>query len=497
LFGAGAEKIIKEDNGQKMDIAYPKTITVSGEVKRKVYTSLDVCRRENEKSACFYPEFSVGFYKEGGALSSAPSVKKLFSSSADIKFLAGYRYFDSSYAEKRVLFAVNSAGNIYMSDLSSAFSKLPVILSGRVTLLSYTDLNGNDLAVFVAQNGAYAYDGNAAKFTAIHGIPAALCAELHSERLFVLKEDGYTLAFSNALDITDWTEEEQGAGHVSLPSDKGNIIAMKSFGGYLYLFRERGITRLRAMGDVMNFQHIELDVHCGNIYKDSIVECGEYIAFASDGGAFLFDGASVKKVSDEAADLVDFSSVTSAAKFRNCALMCVKFKKALPAYGGKGGVSTSEAAAYSLYSSEGERATILIDGEESAAYILPYPAQYLANIGETAYVFDADKNIGKLYETAKHERGEYMGESLPCVWDSGLTDFSLDGEIKALRVVRVRGEGDYVITAYNGKREVRFSCSGTCSVKPNLPGKEFGIRISCGNAKIYSAEVKINEYRYS
>lgn len=480
-----------------MDIAYPKNISASAEEQEKSFTSLDVCRRNDEKTSCLYPEFSVGFYKGAGISSSIPSVGKLYTLSGTLKYLFGYKYINSSGEEVKSFIGFDSSGYLYTGSSDGVY-KHSFNLSGRITVLPYVDASDNILAVIAAENGVYTYNGKTGDIVLIDGAPSALSAEIHSERLFVLGTDGYTLNFSRALDITDWTKEEQGAGYVSLPSDKGNIIAMKSFGGYLFLFRERGITRFRAMGDMMNFQHVELDVHCGNIYADSIAETGEYIAFASDGGLFLFDGTDVKKITDEAAENVDFSSVTSAARYGNRALMCVKLKSAMPSYGAASAeTGSSEAAAYSLYASAGGRAVILVDGESEEVRILPYPALLATNVGEDTYISDVNKKIGRLYEAADGESGEYMGGTLPCVWDSGLTDFSLGDGRKVLRKLSVNGEGDYTVTAYSEKRAVRFSISGSGVVRPMLSGKKFGVRVSGGGVKIYSAEVNLSEYRYS
>lgn len=480
-----------------MDIIYKKNLAMSEEENDKYYRSFDVCRRRRELTSRLYPEFSIGFLKSGGGISSAPSVEKLFTSSAAFKYLFGYRYYESS-VEKKMLFAVDSSGYIYMSDLSSTFSKTPVVVSGNISAVPYTDLSGNDYMLFIGKNAAYKYNAATSEFTVMSDVPECVCAELHGERLFTLDEDGYTVRFSKALDIEDWEEAAQGAGYVSLPSKKGNIVAMKSFGGYLYLFRERGITRLRAMGDNMNFQHVELDVHCGNIYPESLAATGEYIAFASDGGIFLFDGTSVKAVSDEVAEEVDLSSVTSAATYRNCAVMCVKTLAVIPQEGKKGvGTATSEAAAYSAYSLAGGLAALVVDGEKEEAYLLPFSGVLCASAGDSFYIYDKKKRIGKAYEAAASESGEYMGGALACVWDSGLTDFSFGGGEKVFRRLYIKAKGDYVVTVYGEKRAVRFSCGGDCVMRPMLSGRLFGVRISSSNAEIYSAEVKISEYRYT
>lgn len=474
-----------------MGIVYYATSDLETEEKNKYFTSLDICRRKSADTGCLYPAFCVGFYNDGACIKTAPAVEKAFSSSAEIDGMYGHL---NSSTDKNAMLAKDSSGTVYYSDLSSAFAATPVSLGGSVTAVPYTDTSGGELTLLLSDDKAYKYDGETGTFTLMSSVPACICAQVHSERLFTVDEDGYTVRFSRALDIEDWTEEEQGAGYVKLPSEQGDIISMISFNGYLYLFRRRGITRLRAMGDNMNFQHIELDVRCGEIYKNGIVLCGKYAVFAAEGGAFLFDGVKAEPLDDEVTSLVDLSSVSSCARFGPCAVMCVKLKGAFPAVG-LSGISSSEVetAAYSAYSSSGGRAVLLINTREKAASLLPYPAVHAANIGAACYIYDESGRLGRLY-AADGENGEYMGETLSCVWDSGLTDFSLGGGRKLLRRLYIKGEGNYTAAVYNEKRTVRFSCEGNGVLRPMLTGREFGLRISSDNAKIYSVEVSADEY---
>lgn len=473
-----------------MGIVYYATSDMETEKKEKYFTDLDICRRKSADTSCLYPAFCVGFYNDGACVKTAQSVEKIFFSSATIDGMYGYL---GASADKNAMLAKDSAGTIYYSDLSAAFASTPVALGGNVTAVPYTDTSGNKLTLFLSDDKAYKYDGATGTFTLMSAVPACVCAQVHSERLFIAEEDGYTVRFSRALDIEDWTEEEQGAGYVELPSKKGDIISMVSFNGYLYLFRRRGITRLRAMGDNMNFQHVELNVHCGEIYKAGIVLCGKYAVFAAEDGVFLFDGTDAELLDDEVISLVDLSSVSSCARFGSCAVMCVKLKCAFPDVGLSGISSSScEGAAYSAYSSDGGRAVLLIDTQRKTACLLPYAACYAANIGTDCYIYDENGRLGRLYENAAD--GEYMGGTLSCVWDSGLTDFSLGGGRKLMRRLYIKGEGNYSVAVYNENRTVRFSCSGNSVLRPMLTGREFGLRISSDSARIYSVEVSADEY---
>ena len=114
-------------------------------------------------------------------------------------------------------------------------------------------------------------------------------AAFFRERLFTA--GGSRLCFSRAGDAEDWEHASQGAGEICLPSAAGEILALVPFDDDLYLFRERGITRVRVPGDNLNFRALDLPCAFGGICASSVACCGKEIVFFADDGVYALDGA--------------------------------------------------------------------------------------------------------------------------------------------------------------------------------------------------------------
>jgi hypothetical protein len=65
----------------------------------------------------------------------------------------------------------------------------------------------------------------------------------------------------------------------------------------LYVFRERGITRVSAYGDQTEFAVTHLFTAGGKIYDKTVAVCGNVIMFLTQDGLFVFDGAEARRIS--------------------------------------------------------------------------------------------------------------------------------------------------------------------------------------------------------
>lgn len=120
---------------------------------------------------------------------------------------------------------------------------------------------------------------------------------LHYERMFVTTSDEVnTLWFSDDLDPTNWNAEMSEGGFIELADERGALIKALEFLNYVYIFREKGISRLTAYADQSEFSVSHLFVIGGTVYPDSIALCGDKVIFASSDGIFQFDGLSARRI---------------------------------------------------------------------------------------------------------------------------------------------------------------------------------------------------------
>ena len=135
--------------------------------------------------------------------------------------------------------------------------------------------------------GLYIYDS----------APRISSMALHYERLFVTNPDEPTkVFFSDDLDPTNWTVDSTAGGFIELLDERGDMTKVVSFGGYLYVFREHGISRITAAGAQSGFSAVNLFVSADRIYPESIVKCGSIIMFLASDGLYAFDGYDCTKL---------------------------------------------------------------------------------------------------------------------------------------------------------------------------------------------------------
>lgn len=120
---------------------------------------------------------------------------------------------------------------------------------------------------------------------------ASDCAAMHHGRLFTAK--GTRLSFSAPYSETGVTQTERDpdkAGYIDFDGERGKIIALVSYRERLYVFFERGILRLRAEGEAIDFAATELPFAGGKALEGSVAHCGEKVCYMTSDGLYAFDG---------------------------------------------------------------------------------------------------------------------------------------------------------------------------------------------------------------
>ena len=170
------------------------------------------------------------------------------------------------------------------------------VFSGTPRSIPYTLNDENVLFFSDPSYGLFVWNGEGEPVR-LENAPLIKNMTVHNERLFVtVQDDPYTLWFSDDLDPTNWNISLTGAGFIKFTDERGKLLNMISYGGYLYLFREYGISRLNAYGEQTDFAITHLFTPSGRIYEDTVTLCGDRIMFCSSDGIFSFDGANTTRV---------------------------------------------------------------------------------------------------------------------------------------------------------------------------------------------------------
>lgn len=131
----------------------------------------------------------------------------------------------------------------------------------------------------------------------VEGAPKVVSMCLHYERLFAIVEgERVQLRFSDDLDPTNWATSATEGGYIELLDERGPMNKVLSFGDYLYVFRDFGISRITAFGDQQEFSVSGVTTSSGKIYEGSVTVCGDQILYLSKNGIYTFDGVSVSKL---------------------------------------------------------------------------------------------------------------------------------------------------------------------------------------------------------
>lgn len=255
-------------------------------------------------------DFSSGALRDGYGIAAHAAVP-----SEAVRYWV-YRYFNTNanaYVDQYVFQIATGHMEFYDS-----YTDKTRFVSGvgytPVTAINYR-VNSEDV-LLLSCDGHKLITWNGRKLVEYADSPVISSMALHYERLFVTsKAEPTKLFFSDDLDPTNWNISAGEGGFIELLDERGELNKVVSFADYLYIFRERGISRVSAFGDQNSFSVTNLYVSAGRIYPESIAVCGNGIMFAASDGLFMFDGYDAVKVLRSLDGLIDYASVGGCAYY--------------------------------------------------------------------------------------------------------------------------------------------------------------------------------------
>lgn len=195
-------------------------------------------------------------------------------------------------------------------------------LTGDATAVNY-NYNGRDVLLMSSESSVLAVlDDDTV--TQAESAPRFSSLAVHYERIFGTHNgSANSVWFSDDFDPSNWTVSTEEAGYIEFADDMGDALAVISFAGYLYVFREHGIYRLTAYGDQTEFSLNKLFTGTGRIYKNTITFCGDRIVFLSQDGLYSFDGYGAKRIAEEMPELVYPDTAAGAYRRGSYYLACI------------------------------------------------------------------------------------------------------------------------------------------------------------------------------
>ena len=203
--------------------------------------------------------------------------------------------------------------NLYESD--AKFVPLDINFTSKPSAVNYR-LDSEDVIIFSSPTDNMVVWDGVSEPQVVVDAPKITSMCLHSERLFATTSGASSeVWFSDDLDPTNWSVSLNDAGFIQLADERGEAKKVVSYNGYVYIFREQGISRLSASGGQEEFFLSHLFVSSGKIFGKTIALCGDKIVFVASDGIYLFNGSDTTKILEDTGGLIEVSQNSSAVYF--------------------------------------------------------------------------------------------------------------------------------------------------------------------------------------
>lgn len=425
-------------------------IPSSRRYRRRVggFVGLDVKRDDSvlalETAAeCYNFDFSSGALREGFGVDSHAAVPKTAA-----RYWV-YRYYSeetSGYAEQYIYQLKNGMAMIFDS-----VSQKSWFISGRpfpnMNAINYR-LNSKDVMLIMGE-GRRLFTWDGALMKEHMDSPVISSMALHYERLFVTSSEEPTkVFFSDDLDPTNWNIGADGGGFIELLDERGFLNKVASFGNYLYIFRDHGISRVTAYGDQKDFSVLNLFVTAGRIYPSSIAVCGTCIIFLASDGLYAFDGYECTRILQNLDGLIETGTSAASAFYNGKYYMScrMKFNDGKTVGCESGNHNCNGLLVYDVGS-----------GEYSISRGLDISFLQSCTYDGEDFLMCCESGAGGVVVP----NGKRFSDVLPAHWQSPVTDFGQPDRNKALREIYVDTDAPVTVSLIGDKKRK------TVRVKPN------------------------------
>ena len=425
----------------------------------------------NVATYSYNTDFKSGAIKEGaGVVRATYGEMQIANFNIDgvspvaLYYFKAYDQANERYLDYLLIYA--SDGNVYKNLLGSDDQFILVndlSFGGKPNAVTY-NYGGKDVIIFSHENVIKVYDGTTV--LAITDAPAITSTCIHNERLFAT-EGGQktTLWFSDDFNPLNWNVSLEDAGYVDLRDGRGSLLKVVSFGGYVYVFRNYGITRITAYGDQINFSVDGITSTSGKICKDSIAVCGDAIIYLACDGFYRFSGNSTTRILTRLDGLLnDMDNENAKGCYFNGNYFCTLNLK------DESGNLFQALLRYDL-----TRGTFTLSKNLG---VIDYAVLEGENQFKLLLICADNSAIGEL-----SNKSEYYGATLEKSWHSGESDFGIKKEKRLTKLylntqtpvkVRVKCENGYRDLYFDGSEKRQFLPVG-------LRGQYFSFCIECSN----------------
>lgn len=349
---------------------------------------------------------------------------------------------NGEYTEIPVM--VNEAGEFFVYDAAAKSFQKEATALGRTKFLNFIDETHTPIGILISEGGVWGYatETGLVQTEITEALP---CGGIAANRLFVAVAP-YTVAYSAPLAPLDFSADIDDSGKLYLPKDAGKIVDIAAYRDDIFVFFERGISKIAVAGAARDFEVRSLAYGGGRILDGSVGEAGNSLAFLSEDGAYLFDGAKAKKL--------PFSEPLDIGRGRDC---------------WHAAIGDKYVARYT--DGAGETRCVVVDGEDKTGY-LAFDCEGLTQAGGRA-IFVRDGKWLVLDGAGALPSGEISR------FVARNADFGTGGN-KGLRKLIFQGNGSFALRV-SSKGETQAQsivfANGRAEAPVGLAGTYFDIEI--------------------
>lgn len=270
----------------------------------------------------------------------------------------------------------------------------------------------------------------------------------HFYRIFAVSRDSTKLEFSDDFAPFNWNQSIDEGGYINLSFDNGNITDLISFNQHLIACQTDGFTKITAYSEQEDFVIKSINSP-NNIKNGSVVNCGDFIMYATNKGLGVFDGYNCKSICEGLSGFLKNCDVQAVATSEYCYYLCKN---------NGGDIFDNFIIAYDLAYNDYHFITckdasslvkVKYNGKE---YVLVVEGNFLS-------LLSADSN----------------GENK--IWKSGLIDFASPAEYKLMKNIVFGGSTIIDLKITVDDKNYFFNISHKRSCLLNLKGKQFVFEI--------------------
>lgn len=457
---------------------YSKKISRGARVRSRVYVndfSKGIVASQDKKHlplSYAFRSYNTAF--KGGALKGGFGIKKATFDGgvlADFtvegvlpKKLYYYKRYDeeiSAYLDCLLIYA--SDNNFYkmVLGIDEGFSLVSGLAFEKEPSAVTYNYNGKDVIIFSVGNLSKVYDGETV--TSVEDAPGITSSCIHSERLFATEGgDKTTLWFSDDFNPLNWNVSLEDAGYIDLRDGRGSLLKVISFDGYLYVFRNYGISRITAYGDQAGFSVDGITASASRIIPESICVCSDRIIYLAEDGFYSFSGGTPTRIMGKLDGLNINAKKGARAHYYRGNYYCVLTLK------DENGVEFQALICY-----------LVKDGQFTVSKnlnVVDFTVMEAEKELKLLFICGDNSAIGEL-----SEKSEYFSRGITKSWESGESDFGISKE-KTLTKLFINSEAPVKVRVKSeiGSRTLSFMGSKKMQMIPvGLRGEYYSFLIEC------------------